>query len=67
MHILCAIHLTGAFDICLSRQRLLDEILYPLLTFSVTLDRLNDEAVRRATRFASKSGDARFELGRELD
>jgi hypothetical protein len=49
MHILRSIHLACALNVCLSRKRFLDEVLYPLLTFSMTLYRLNNDAVRRTT------------------
>jgi hypothetical protein len=46
MNVFCPIHLAGALDIGVCRQSLPYETLDAFLTFSVTLDRFHNEAVR---------------------
>jgi hypothetical protein len=46
MDLLGAIHLSGAFDVRIGAQSLLDEALKPLFAFGLTLYSLHNEAVR---------------------
>lgn len=45
MHLLGAIHVSGALDVRVGAQSLLDEVLKPLFAFGLTLNRLHNGAV----------------------
>ena len=66
MHILCAIHLAGALNISVRRSCLADEALEAFLTFGMTLDGLNDKAVRGPPRLAGERSNSSLELRGQL-